>query len=219
MSIRISTLSHPTCPSTTALNNGKKYPFSAFTSPFPLSYGPLNDLVMQYREAAPFYASIAVRLRIAGGPNNGYDGTATWNRAAMAFTGSPVTAGDGLDIMELATLSAGNCYALVGADMSDYSNSYPIYRDPKKQRVFFIGEGQSINGGPATLPIGLPMWGTDSASTDQRVSIRYWGFSGSTATAVDSDTFSATKWRDLRGSYSETATSGGVTYQYDWTIA
>lgn len=130
----------------------------------------------------------------------------------MAFTGPPVTSGDGLDILELDALPATQCYALVGGDMADFSTGYASYRDPKKQRVFFIGDTQSINGGPSTLPISIPLWATDPASTDQRVSIRYFG-------GVDMSGRTAGQWRDLRGTYANIVTGGGVTTQYDYTIA
>lgn len=212
MSIRVSTLCHTSCPSPTAQFNGRTIPLGAFTSPFPLAYASLNDIVLQYREAAPFYASLSARLRITGGPNNGYDGTATWTRIPLAFTGSPSTSGDGLDIIQPAAITSGNCYALVASELVDASSNYGTYRDPKKQRVLFIASGQAINGGPTTLTISPPLWSADPAGTGQRISIRYFG-------GVDMSTLTDLEWRDLRRTYTYTETSGGITSRYDWTIA
>lgn len=166
-------------------------------------------------EASPIYSSIAVRLRITGGPFNGYDQTATWNRIALITTATAADNFSGYDYIEPTIPSSGTDCLMVAGEALINQGNLNFWRDPKKQRLRILGASQTIAG----YGIGLPSWFINPAITDERVPYRYWGFTGDIATAVDSNSFSAAQWRDLRGSYAETSVFGGVTFRYDWTIS
>ena len=177
-----------------------------------VSYSPLN--VWQPVEAAPIYSSISVRLRITGGPNNGYDETASWTRIPISTSGSPINAGDGIDSYDFTAPTGTDCVMLAGDALLVAGESSVSIRDPKKQRLAIFGQQQIISG----VAIPLPNWQFDGA--DARLPARWWYIAGSSgASGIDSDTFSPAQWRDLRGSYAFTLVASPETFQFDWTIA
>lgn len=177
-------------------------------------------------EASPIYSSIEVRVRITGGYHDGYDGTATWGRVPLATLPdaySQISLGGMDTFFKGLPTSATDCAMVLSYDAQfdnngSYADKYP--RDAKKQRVRFFGTAQSITVGALSYPINLPDW--PYPLTTPHTPLRYFGFGNNGAAwdvaSVDSNTFSDSKWRDLRGSYSASNTSGGVTIQYDWTI-
>jgi len=172
-------------------------------------------------EAAPFYTSVSARLRITGGPNNGYDGTATWTRVPLGISNSlsPSVYGDGLDVFP-EDLNAPTGTDCIMVSLYDAESEWDIrfFRDPKKPRIWIFGVAQMITSGSIAQSIGLPLLYRDPAlSPSFRNPYRYMGnISGA---YFDLDTLTDAQWRDMRGTYSGSYTSGGVTTQYDFTIA
>jgi hypothetical protein len=71
-----------------------------------------------------------------------------------------------------------------------------------------------------SINIPVPRFLYDSALFPPgRPPLDFWACENDIAGAVDTTGWSATKWRDYRGTYSTTRVDGPVTYRYDWTLS
>jgi hypothetical protein len=220
MSIRVSTGSmtrlSALVPSTVSDPMGQKQ-WSSFALP------------MGWLEASPIYASVSTRLRITGGADNGYDGTATWTRTNILpdMGGGEEYSGVGWDVYsQLSDPPAGQCNIYVDFDAESGFGFGPVgyYRDPKKQRVKFHADLQSVTSGAITKNLSPPKWLHDlDIYPDYRTPLRWFGLgytdSGGIPIGVDSTAFTAATWRDIRGTYAASYYAApGVLYEYEWTI-
>lgn len=187
-------------------------------------------------EAAPFYLGIEIRLRIAGGDDDGFDETVTFTRVPMLHNDgggfAPITSlyqgifgfdvgngGGGLAV-------DGDTIAYVGAETyGEISPDYgPNWADPKKQRIWFPQAFREFitRGGYGLIYMRPPGWFPASASGERSYPTQ-WGYGTAAGEYEDASAWSDTKWRDYRGTYSAIVSSGhyafGGVATYDWTLS
>jgi hypothetical protein len=179
----------------------------------PYGGGPVPE------EAAPFYSSVSTELVITT-PSGSTTFYAQWTRIPIAITTSPSPAvdGSGFDQFALSYPTGTDCYFLCVSDAtSDYA--FYDYRDPQKQRPKIIATDQFITaplpgGGTTGRSISPPEWFLDAGPL-YRNPYRYFG---NVSAKVDSNSFTAAQWRDMRGTYTASYTSGSTTFTYTWVI-
>lgn len=228
MSIRVATLNFTTSPFAMVGSSEPPYytPWAVSTPFFPADIDGWIDDFRPVFEASPIYTEIEVRLRIVGGSNNGFDETVTFTRepiASVSTAQASPAGGIGICGFDTGNGFAGTlsselaCKMGVGIEVRGDSG---YYSDPKKQQL--IIHAIFTFGAVDVFP---PFFFYDTAwpTTGTRESATKWGYGSTAGEYEDASAWSATKWRDYRGSYSAIVAAGyyafGGTATYDWTLS